>query len=114
MLPSLSRIGILIGFNISQDMILEFLCINRDVPESDCGGTCFLAEQLEKVESSSNQEVPTAQKDRYDTSIYSVVSLDLNLSPHSASCLATTAKNSEEYFAPQLGGVFRPPESVLS
>lgn len=39
---------VLVSFKINQDYIAEFLCINKDVPESNCNGCCHLKMELEE------------------------------------------------------------------
>ena len=41
-----SGIAVVVSFKINQDYIAEFLCINKDIPESNCNGGCHLKKEL--------------------------------------------------------------------
>ncbi|MEX0646906.1 MAG: hypothetical protein WEA56_09760 [Balneolaceae bacterium] len=43
----------LLEFHFFKQSIIELLCENRDIPESDCDGICYLSNQIE--ESQQNQ-----------------------------------------------------------
>lgn len=43
----------LIEYHLFQESIMELFCENRNVPESDCDGICYLTNQLEKQERQS-------------------------------------------------------------
>lgn len=64
MLPSLTKIGILIDFKINQDFIAEVLCIKKDKPKSTCNGKCYLSEQLKKAEDQEEKQAPTTKKEK--------------------------------------------------
>lgn len=38
----------LIEYHIFQESIIELFCENRDVPDSDCDGICYLTNQIEQ------------------------------------------------------------------
>jgi hypothetical protein len=44
-----NRVGIIAWFNLNQDKVVELFCINKDKPELDCKGKCYLAEKLEEA-----------------------------------------------------------------
>lgn len=39
-----------VEYVVNQDYIIEFLCSNKEKPELQCNGKCYLAKQLEKQE----------------------------------------------------------------
>lgn len=43
-----SKAMIVFGFYLNQSEIAATICENRDNPTMECGGTCFLAKQLQK------------------------------------------------------------------
>ncbi len=54
----------LANYLINQDYIAEFLCINKDKPELECNGKCYLAKQLEEASSEKEKNLPAiAMKD---------------------------------------------------
>ena len=66
MLPNLTKIGILIDFNINRDFIAAVLCINKEKPMTMCNGKCYLSEQLKKAEEQEEQQAPTSKKERLE------------------------------------------------
>ena len=56
-LPYLLNIAILVNFKINQDFIAEFLCINKEEPESTCYGKCQLTKQLSESDLNDSKEV---------------------------------------------------------
>lgn len=62
--PVLSRTWTLVSFKIHQDFIARVLCINRDVPEVMCNGTCYLDQLLE--ENQQNEESPLAAAQKFE------------------------------------------------
>ena len=55
-LPNLTRFGILVDFKLNQDFIAKVLCIEKEVPMSNCNGKCYLAELLKKAENKEEQK----------------------------------------------------------
>ena len=50
---------VFLNFKIHQDYISEFLCVDKDKPESCCEGKCYLKAELEEL---SNSESNDAQR----------------------------------------------------
>lgn len=54
-----------IHFKINQEEIAELHCINKDKPELNCDGQCYLKDQLEQVnkeETDDEQQIPTGPR----------------------------------------------------
>ena len=51
----LSRVFIVLDYQINKDYIVQFLCINKSKPELNCQGHCYLQKQLKKAEQPVNQ-----------------------------------------------------------
>jgi hypothetical protein len=64
MMPNLTWIGIVIDFKINQDFIAEFLCINKNKPESTCNGKCHLSDQLKKAEEEEKKQASNTIRER--------------------------------------------------
>ncbi|HMS69216.1 MAG TPA: hypothetical protein PKD18_13805 [Saprospiraceae bacterium] len=58
LLPSLSKVAIIVDFKINQYKIAQKYCINIDKPEVMCGGKCYLNDQLNKMNEESNSRLP--------------------------------------------------------
>ena len=50
---------------INQDYIAEYLCINKDKPEMDCNGKCYLMEMLEEENQQKKQNLPAIDLREY-------------------------------------------------
>lgn len=79
----LAEAAVYISFKINQDYIAEFLCINRDDPESDCHGCCQLKKELQEQQE-SRSEMPQSenkkteiqyfqQEDHQETPLFQIV-----------------------------------------
>lgn len=49
-LPNLSRLGVYVNFKLNQSYITQEFCANKNLPELECYGKCYLSEQLKKVD----------------------------------------------------------------
>ena len=64
-----AQLGILVSFKINQDYIAEFLCIEKDLPESTCQGCCQLKDRLEDHEE-QQQELPQSENRKYEIQLF--------------------------------------------
>ena len=62
MAPSLSKIWIWADFKMNQDRIAATFCINRDKPITICGGSCYLAKELNKTVNQEDKQQPSSFK----------------------------------------------------
>lgn len=114
MLPSMTKIGILIDFKINQDFIAEVLCINKEKPMSTCNGKCYLSKQLKKAEEQEEKQAPTSKKERLEVVYYYAKSaFDF---PINNDCLVgklNPAYDDEFYPSSFISDIFRPPKLNL-
>ena len=40
----------LLEYHFFKESIIELFCVNRDVPESDCDGVCYLSNQIKETQ----------------------------------------------------------------
>ena len=114
MLPSLTKIGILIDFKINQDFIAEVLCINREKPISTCNGKCYLSEQLKKAEEQEEKKAPTSNKERLKVIFYNTKSsFDFLLNTDCLISKVNPACVDEFYTSSYNADIFRPPKFNL-
>ncbi|MGQ7869108.1 hypothetical protein [Sunxiuqinia sp. sy24] len=64
-----AELGIYFSFKLNQDCIAEFLCIEKDVPESTCQGCCQLKNKLEEHEK-QKQEAPQSENKKYEIQLF--------------------------------------------
>lgn len=69
LLQNVSKLIIVINFQINQEYIAKNLCVNRDKPDSCCEGKCELKKQLD--EEDKKQELPANTfKDKFEKQNY--------------------------------------------
>lgn len=69
--PSLAKGYLLADYILNKDYIAEFLCINKDVPKSNCDGKCYLSTLLKESErSDENQQLPETVIRLLDIALY--------------------------------------------
>ena len=57
-----NRVGIVAWFNLNQDKVVELFCINKNKPELDCKGKCYLAEKLKEAnQNEAGTSVPNSK-----------------------------------------------------
>lgn len=55
-----SDLVIVVSWKANQAYIARTMCVERDLAESDCGGTCYLTAQLKAQQQASSEDVPLA------------------------------------------------------
>lgn len=55
MASSLSTAFTVLSFKLNQSYIASELCVNRDVPDSDCHGKCYLTKKLQQQNKERNE-----------------------------------------------------------
>lgn len=60
----------MVDFKIHQDFIAKVLCINKDVPESTCNGTCHLKKHLKQTEEDKHNKTTTTLKENSQSNFY--------------------------------------------
>ena len=56
LLPTLSPWGTVAYFNINRNYIARVLCENRDRPQLNCNGKCYLAKKLKQQQEKKDKE----------------------------------------------------------
>lgn len=55
-----SDLVIFVSWKANEVYIAQFFCVERDIQESDCGGSCYLSTQLEAQNAPTPEGVPLA------------------------------------------------------
>jgi hypothetical protein len=63
-IQSISKLVIVLNYQINKDFISKNLCVNRDEPDSCCHGKCELKKQLDEDEKRQNDA--TTNKDKFE------------------------------------------------
>src|SRR5690606_34537987 len=51
-----SQLGVLAGYELNKEYIIEKFCVNRDNPEMHCDGKCYLKKKLQQDQQRKNSE----------------------------------------------------------
>lgn len=51
-----AKMGIIAWYELNKDYVAETLCENKDKPELECNGKCYLSKQLKKVDNETKSE----------------------------------------------------------
>jgi hypothetical protein len=70
----------LMEYHFFKESIIELFCENRNVPESDCDGVCYLTNQIEESREKQD-DMQTGHIDYYPGYVLYGQSADLNLYP---------------------------------
>lgn len=70
----------LLEYHFFKESIIEFFCVNRDVPESDCEGFCYLTNQIQESQDKQT-ETKAGHVEYYPGTILLDHSIDLNVFP---------------------------------
>ena len=63
---------------INQDYIAEYLCINKDKPEMDCNGKCYLMQKIQKENDEKKQNLPAINLKDYPIGFVTILTLPFN------------------------------------
>src|SRR5690606_3619645 len=63
---------------INQDYIAEYLCINKDKPEMDCNGKCYLMQKIQKENDEKKQNLPAINLKDYPIGFVTILTLHFN------------------------------------
>ncbi|MCL7988466.1 hypothetical protein M8998_10995 [Sphingobacterium sp. lm-10] len=110
MIPNLTKVGILINFEINQSFIAEVLCVNKSKPMTKCNGQCFLAKQLKKAEEQNDTKVPLIKMEKLEMAFFSSdTPLDFQSITEQYVARLNPAKGIEFYTSSFVADIFHPP-----
>lgn len=58
------KVGIVAWYNINKEYVAAELCENRDKPELNCCGKCYLNKQINKVDQNTGSEKQTVKLEK--------------------------------------------------
>ena len=65
----LADLAVLLSFKMNQDYIAKFLCIEKDVPESNCKGCCQLKKELDE-QHESKEATPQSENKQVEIQFF--------------------------------------------
>ncbi len=66
----------LFQYLIDKDYIAEFLCVNKDKPELNCDGKCYLAKMLQKKKEDKKNNLPSINLQDYPLALVATDSFE--------------------------------------
>ncbi|TDE17284.1 hypothetical protein [Dyadobacter psychrotolerans] len=105
-LPTFSQWGTIAYYQINKEYITRILCKNRDKPQLECNGRCYLAKMLKEQQEKEDQN--TSEQ------IQNIPSLQLFTSPDTSFAFLTVnfSQNKQQTFSYRLG-TYLAPLSIL-
>lgn len=108
LLPSITKLSIVVDFKINQDFIAKVLCVKKEEPMAMCNGKCYLKKQLNKTENGKSEGIPESLKQKVELFfVYKEFNAPLN---NLSSPLKFGGTLSKLHLSPHLEGVFHPPQ----
>lgn len=99
---------IYVDFQLNREYIANNLCENREVPETACGGTCFLTKQLKNAHENDHQEEqPATRNINFENLLLNKFQFTLLSPPVVLKTVSTPYQPSGS--SVQLDGIFHPP-----
>ena len=74
-LAMLKPVAPFIEYELNQDYIAEFLCINKSKPELNCKGKCYLMQKLQKAQEESEEEKLRVNLEDYPVGFVSFIKI---------------------------------------
>lgn len=106
LLQNVSKLVIVINYQVNKEFIAKNLCVNRDKPKSCCEGKCELKKQLDEEDKKEN--IPTSTfKDKFEKQNY--YSPNLNVFAYQISEATPNFKYLSRKTNSYLQQVFHPP-----
>jgi hypothetical protein len=68
LLQPLSKLSILINYELNKASITKNFCVNKSKPKMNCNGKCHLKKQLDKED--KKEEAPTSSKEKSEIQFY--------------------------------------------
>ena len=105
-LPTFSQWGTIAYYQINKEYITRILCINRDKPQLNCNGRCYLAKKLKAQQEKDDQ--------RTSEQVQNIPSLQLFASALTSFTFLTAnfLQNQQQTFSYRLG-TYQAPLSIL-
>ncbi|MGS2738469.1 hypothetical protein [Sinomicrobium sp. M5D2P17] len=95
-----------VDYLVNEDYIAEYFCVNKDRPELQCNGQCYLARQLKKQQEDKKQGIPSIQLKEYPIGFVNILEIPVSV-------LFTTRKKNADYinhYTEEINfSVFHPP-----
>lgn len=111
MLPTISPWGTVAYFNINRNYIAKVLCENRDRPQLNCNGKCYLAKKLKQQQEKKDKETTERVS---NTPIAHLFYLSVTRFFFSSNCFIQKLKPIFSYLAgiynAPIYGILRPPQ----
>ena len=102
----------LFDYVINQDYISEFLCINKDKPELNCNGKCYLMQKIKAQNEEKKQNLPRIAMEEYPIGFINFASIGA-LKEEFRLFITPNTNYLNTYFFMYTENSFRPPISLI-
>ena len=101
--------AVLFEFKFNQEYISQTMCVQKEIENNTCKGTCHLSKQLEKTEEQQD-DIPVSNEELQEILVFFPISSELdefmrqeeNIFTPSSSSLLSTEVNHSIFHPPQL------------
>ena len=112
MSTNFTRFFIHVGFELNKNYIASVLCENKDKPELNCNGKCFLSKKLKQVEEKERKEEQQTQRKMFQESF--IVSSVLLFNNNITLIRKVSFHENPEALPDGSSDIFHPPPADLS
>ena len=105
----LLQLGMIGYFQLNREYIAAFLCINREEPQLQCEGQCFLKDQLSKTSDEQQSDVPSTQNQSLEIPLFLISETRIFLSFTPTAELPQVPRPTPIFFSSPLHSIFHPP-----
>jgi len=102
-----SRFFIIAGFELNRSYISTTLCENRDMPEMNCEGQCYLSKKIKQIQDKEKKESQDLKKNSFQEAMLTV-KIDLNKAFYE--CLSFSIIESPIILPVKSSSIFHPPK----
>jgi hypothetical protein len=110
----LIKLSIVINFNLFQEEIIAKCCVNKNRPELECYGKCYLQKQIRTVDNNNLPLQNNGIKKFYETDLYIVESSDFIPTTYTKTIEISIFSYFNSFLIDQnaLFGLLKPPQMI--
>lgn len=108
-----AKLGVIVWYQANIDYVAQELCENKDKPQMQCNGKCYLKKQLAKVDQQQQDEQQApAKKIKSELPEFLATVTEINLTYHTDLSIVSYAIYKSHYKFEIVADIFHPPASV--
>lgn len=109
-ISSFTRLFYFAGYELNKTYIATVLCINKNKPELNCNGKCFLSKKIAEAEKKQQSDEKKIQKD-LSQQVMIVSTFKINFQSENLSTYKTLYQKT--YYFQKVNSIFHPPPFIV-